>query len=134
MRRLRLPIPLLMLSTLPIAVAAQDNPYPTHEEYLEAAEEAGAAPLFDSNEILRLTLRTDIDWLRDTRSDSTEVEGSVIFTDSDGSEVERFVNTRPLAPRSWSTVTASDSPWWARTTSTRMPWPPRSGPSISAAA
>lgn len=94
MDRLRLPLIALSACAFAAPVAAQDGTYPTHEEFLEAAEEARSAPLFLSNEPLRMTLRTDIKWLRDERSDSTEVEGSVIFTDSDGSEVERFVNTR----------------------------------------
>lgn len=94
MRRMRLLILLLAATAAPLSAAAQDNPYPTPEEYAQAAEQAGAAPLFASHEPLRLTLRTDIDWLRDERSDSTEVEGTVVIVGEGGEQIERFVNTR----------------------------------------
>lgn len=94
MRRFRLPTVLLLATAVPAAADAQDSPYPTYEEYAEAAERAGSAPLFATQEPLRLTLRTDIDWLRDERSDSTEVEGAVLFHGEGGEVIERFVNTR----------------------------------------
>lgn len=94
MDRTRLPILALLAGALAAPVAAQDGTYPTHEEFLEAAEEAQAAPLFASHEPLRMTLRTDIKWIRDERSDTTEVEGSVVFFDEAGAPIERFVNTR----------------------------------------
>lgn len=94
MHRIRFLIVPLALSVVSAPLQAQNNPYPTHEEYVEAAEEAGAAPLFLSHEPLRLTLRTDIDFIRDERSDTIEVEGSVIFFDETGAQIERFVNTR----------------------------------------
>ena len=93
--------PLLsVLATLlmaPVAVAAQ-NPevpaLPTPEEYAERAEEAENAPLFQSHDPLVMTLRTDIDWIRDTRNDSVEVEGTLTFVEPDGSVVTKPVDTR----------------------------------------
>jgi hypothetical protein len=76
----------------PQAVGAQE--FPTPEEYEERAMAAEAAPLFQSHDVLRMTLRTDIDWLRDERNDSIEVEGTLTFVDLDGSEISRPVDTR----------------------------------------
>lgn len=88
---------LLALSTLfvlPVAVEGQAYELPTPEEYAERAERAEGAPLFQSHEPIRMTLRTDIDWLRDERNDSIEVEGTLTFVDVDGSEVTKPVDTR----------------------------------------
>ena len=94
----RAPCPaLLSLLLTPLALSAQQPeviPLPTPEEYAERAEEAENAPLFQSHEPLVMTLRTDIDWLRDTRNDSVEVEGTVTFVDNDGTTVTKPVDTR----------------------------------------
>lgn len=92
----------LALAALPAAVlaspaslAAQDAfEYPTAEEYAEAREQAERAPLFLDEEPLRMTLRTDIKWLRDERNDSVQVEGTLSFIDMDGSEVVTPMQTR----------------------------------------
>ena len=89
--------PLVMVffgMVLPSQAAAQEDQPPTPEEYAAKAAAAEAAPLFSSDEPLVITLRTDIKWLRDVRSDSTETDGTVIFTDLDGSSVERPVEVR----------------------------------------
>ncbi len=85
---------LLALSAFPTLGRAQIFTFPTAEEYAERAEWAESAPLFQSHEPIRMTLLTDIDWLRDERSDSTEVEGTLTFIDLDGSEVVKPVDTR----------------------------------------
>ena len=96
----RTPLPAALLSLLllsPLAAVAQEPEapvMPTPEEYAERAEEAENAPLFQSHEPLVMTLRTDIDWLRDTRNDSVEVEGTITFIDTDGSVVTKPVDTR----------------------------------------
>jgi len=87
-----------MLTALwaPSGVLAQEEaPKPlTPEEITERAEEAENAPLFGSLEPLVMTLRTDIDWLRDERSDEEEVEGTVTLTGPDGAAVELPVQVR----------------------------------------
>jgi hypothetical protein len=55
---------------------------------------AERAPLFQSDVPLRVTLRTDIEWLRDERNDSVDVGGTMTFVDLDGS-----MNTRPVDVR-----------------------------------
>ena len=94
-------LPLLPTATLlailcaPGAAEAQEEfRIPTAEEYAEAQQRAEAAPLFASHDLLRMTLRTDVDWLRDERNDSVEVEGTLTFVDLDGSEVVKPVDTR----------------------------------------
>lgn len=87
-----LAIALLVVSPSP-ALAFQDD-LPTPEEYAEQAAEAEAAPLFSSHDAIRITLTTDIDWLRDERNDSVEVDGTVTFVDRDGSEVTKPVEVR----------------------------------------
>jgi hypothetical protein len=90
-------VPSLLLASLVFAasVAAQDIvEFPTAEEYAEAAAEAEAAPLFQSEEPLKITLTTDIKWLRDKRIDTMEVDGTVLFEDLDGSMAERPVEVR----------------------------------------
>ena len=81
---------LLFLPALGSPAAAQDvvdlSESKTTAEYAEDAREAEASPLFASDEPLVITLRTDIDWIRDTRSDSTEVDGIISFP-GDGGEV-----------------------------------------------
>jgi len=89
------PVLLVFLGVmLPAQGSAQEEQPPTAEDYAAKAAAAEAAPLFASDEPLRLTLRTDIKWLRDVRSDSTETDGTVTFTDPDGSSIERPVEVR----------------------------------------
>ena len=88
---------LLVLSPLlatPVASAGQEYELPTPEEYAERAERAEQAPLFQSADPIQMTLRTDIDWLRDERNDSVEVEGTLTFVDLDGTEISKPVDTR----------------------------------------
>ena len=85
---------LLALCAFPALGHAQDFGLPTAEEYAERAAMAESAPLFQSYEPIRMTLRTDIDWLRDERNDTLEVEGTLTFIDMDGSEVVKPVDTR----------------------------------------
>ena len=85
---------LFALCALPVSAQAQDFGLPTPEEYAERAAEAEAAPLFQSLEALKITLTTDIDWLRDERNDSVEVEGTATFIDLDGTEVTKPVDVR----------------------------------------
>lgn len=82
------------LLLLPAGIAAQETDLPTPEEYAARAEASENAPLFQSHETLRMTLRTDIEWLRDERNDSVEVEGTLTFVDLDGTETTRPVDTR----------------------------------------
>lgn len=92
-----LPPALLTLLFAPFVVSAQapEAPVlPTPEEYAERAEAAENAPLFQDHDPLVMTLRTDIDWLRDARNDSVEVEGTITFVDTDGSQVTKPVDTR----------------------------------------
>jgi hypothetical protein len=76
------------------ASGQEEYALPTPEEYAEAAERAENAPLFASHEPIPMTLRTDIDWLRDERNDSVEVEGTLTFIDLNGSEAVKPVDTR----------------------------------------
>ena len=70
----------LALVAGPVPLTAQDAfEYPTPEEYAEARDEAERAPLFLDEEPIRMTLRTDIKWLRDERNDSVQVEGTLTF-------------------------------------------------------
>jgi hypothetical protein len=85
---------LLCLAMTPLGLLGQEIHIPTAEEYAEDADKAENLPLFQSQEPLRMTLRTDIKWLRDERNDSVEVEGTLTFIDVDGSEVVKPVDTR----------------------------------------
>jgi hypothetical protein len=76
------------------ALRAQDEVPLTEEEIARRAEQAESAPLFQSHEPLVLTLRTDIDWLRDERSDSVEVDGTVTVVGADGTRLELPVEVR----------------------------------------
>jgi len=87
-----LTLALLLVLAFPAGAVAQ---LPTPEEYAERAEASENAPLFQSFEPLRITLRTDIRWLLDERNDSVEVEGTATFIDLDGSEVVKPVDVRP---------------------------------------
>ncbi len=91
MDRRHLTIALLTVLPLPAVAVAQ---LPTPEEYAQRAEESENAPLFQSSEPLKITLRTDIEWLRDERNDSVEVAGTATFVDLDGSEVVKPVDVR----------------------------------------
>ncbi len=75
-------------------LSAQEFELPTTEEYEARMRAAEQAPLFLSEDPIRMTLRTDIKWLRDQRNDSVEVEGTLTFIDLDGSEVTKPVDTR----------------------------------------
>ena len=75
--------------------AGADGQIPTSEEYAGRAEASENAPLFQSFEPLKITLRTDIEWLIDERNDSVEVEGTVTFVDLDGTTVVKPVDVRP---------------------------------------
>lgn len=85
---------LLAALVLPGAAQAQVEEFPTPEEYAARAAEAEAAPVFRSDEPIRITLTTDIKWLRDERNDSIEVDGTATFIDLDGSEVTKPVQVR----------------------------------------
>lgn len=85
---------LTLLCALPCAALGQIDGRPTPEEYAERAEAADRAPLFQSEEPLEMTLRTDIDFLRDERSDSVEVDGTATFVNLDGSEATSPVQVR----------------------------------------
>jgi len=75
-------------------LAGQEQERPTREEFAARALEAEAAPLFASEEPLAFTLRTDIQWLRDERSDEEEVAGTVTLMGPDGTEVVLPVDVR----------------------------------------
>ena len=95
MDRRPLVLPALAVLAFAVPVAAQDFPErPTPEEYAERAAAAEMAPLFQSREPLKMTLLTDIEWLRDERNDSVEVDGTVTFIDIDGSEAVKPVQVR----------------------------------------
>lgn len=85
---------LFCLAVAPLGLLGQEFHIPTAEEYAEKAAKAENHPLFQSQEPLRVTLRTDIEWLRDERNDSVEVEGTLTFIDLDGTEVVKPVDTR----------------------------------------
>lgn len=76
------------------ALLAQEVVLPTPAEYAERARRAAAAPLFSTHDPLTLTLSTDISWIRDTRSDEEEVEGTVRYVGADGTEVTVPVKVR----------------------------------------
>lgn len=91
--------PLLALAflaglSLPTVAWAQIEGWPTAEEFAERAAAAEAAPLFQSEDPLKMTLRTDIRFLRSERNDTIEVEGTLTFVDLDGTEATRPVDTR----------------------------------------
>lgn len=94
MHRHPLSFVLLALSLAPLGLTAQDFVLPTPEEYAERADKAENAALFQSHDLIRMTLRTDIEWLRDERNDSIEVEGTLTFMNLDGVEVTKPVDTR----------------------------------------
>lgn len=92
--RLRSVALILSLVGVPTVASAQEFELPTPEEYEARMRAAERAPLFQSHEAVRMTLRTDIEWLRDERNDSVEVEGTLTFVDLNGSEVTKPVDTR----------------------------------------
>ena len=94
MDRRPLSIAFLLLAATPLALLAQDIVMPTPEEFAERAAEAEAAPLFQTQDILKMTLRTDIEFLREERDTLTEVEGTVTFVDLNGSETTKPVQVR----------------------------------------
>ncbi len=82
------PASLLLLLALASPAAAQDRTdllrSKTAEQFAEDARAAENSPLFASDETLVITLRTDIEWIRDTRNDSIEVRGTLWFRGEDG--------------------------------------------------
>lgn len=92
-RRPLLPIALSLL-VAPGAALAQDVEWPTPEQFAERAAEAEATPLFATHDLLKLTLRTDIEFLREERDTLTEAEGEVRFVDLNGLESTRPVQVR----------------------------------------
>ncbi len=85
---------LALLIGLSPALSAQDFEFPTPEQYMERAEVAENAPLFQSEEPLRITLLTDIKWLRDKRIDTMEVDGTLTFAGADGAQIEQAIEVR----------------------------------------
>ena len=85
---------LLVTVSLPVSVLGQTVGFPAPEEFTEKAEKSENAPLFQSYEPLKITLLTDIDWLRDERNDSVDVEGTATFIDLDGARVTKPVDVR----------------------------------------
>jgi hypothetical protein len=94
MHRPPLALSLTLCLALPAPALAQIDLMPTPEEYAERAAAAERAPLFQSDEPLVITVRTDIDFIRRERNDSVEVEGTATFIDLDGSEVTRPLDVR----------------------------------------
>ncbi len=84
----------LLLIVAPATARAQDEPWPTPEQFAERATAAEAAPLFQSHDILKMTLRADIEWLRSERDTINETEGTVTFVDLNGSETTKPVQVR----------------------------------------
>ena len=93
--RTRFLLSCLVLAGIPAAgeLRAQEEVL-TEAEIAQRAEQAENAPLFQSDEALAITLRTDIDWLRDERNDSVEVDGTVTVVHPDGSSEEVPVEVR----------------------------------------
>jgi len=89
---------LLLLLALGLPAAAQDRTdllqSKTAEQFAEDAHAAENSPLFASDETLVITLRTDIEWIRDTRNDSIEVAGTLWFPGEDGAVLETPVEVR----------------------------------------
>jgi hypothetical protein len=85
---------LMAMLAVPPTLDAQSTSFPTPEEYAARALAAERAPLFQSSEPLRITLRTDIEWLVDERDDSVEVDGTVAIANGDGGEVVLPVQVR----------------------------------------
>lgn len=94
MDRRHLATALALLGGLPAPALARQEELPTPEQYAARAAAAEAAPLFRSHDPVRITLTSDIDWLRDERNDSVDVEGTLTFVDLDGSEVTKPVEVR----------------------------------------
>lgn len=89
------PACLILLLALGTPAAAQVDPAPkTAEQYAADAREAEASPLFASDEPLVVTLRTDIDWIRDTRNDSVEVDATLRFPGENGEILETELEVR----------------------------------------
>lgn len=83
-----------LLLTAPATTWAQDAPLPTAEEYDLRERASLAAPLFAAHEPLEITLRTDVSWIRDKRSDEEEVEGTLTYVDQGGTGVTVPVQVR----------------------------------------
>ena len=85
---------LALVMALAPALSAQGFEIPTPEQYAERAEAAENAPLFQSDEPLKITLLTDIKWLRDKRIDTMEVDATLTFAGADGGEIEQVIEVR----------------------------------------
>lgn len=85
----------LTLVVLPLPTVAQEAEDVDPVTEMEA-EDARNAPLFQSHEPVRATLRTDIEWLRDERDDEEEVDGTFTYLADDGArhQVDVEVRTR----------------------------------------
>lgn len=79
---------------IPRAILGQAAAFPTPEEYAARAVAAEHAPLFQSSEPLRITLRTDVEWLVDERDDSVEVDGTLQVENTDGRRATLPVEVR----------------------------------------
>jgi hypothetical protein len=91
----RTPLPIvLFLLAVPSVAFAQDLEMPTPEQFTQRAAAAEAAPLFQSHEPLKMTLRADMEFLREERDTLTETESEIAFVDLNGSETVRPVQVR----------------------------------------
>ncbi len=89
--------PSLLFALLAVSVpalVAQDVVTPPVDEYAARAQVAQDAPLFQAEEPLQITLRTDIKWLRDKRIDTMEVAGTLTFEGEDGAWIEQQIEVR----------------------------------------
>jgi hypothetical protein len=85
---------MLAMISIPHVLWGQVAGFPSPQEYAARALAAERAPLFQSFEPLRLTLRTDIEWLVDERDDSLEVDGAVELTGPTGDAITLPVEVR----------------------------------------
>ncbi len=77
------------------SAAAQEDPAPpTPAEISERAVRAQDSPLFAAPDPLSITLRADIRWLRDERSDVDETEGTITVGEPGGSGLPVKVRAR----------------------------------------
>ena len=84
----------LLLMSVPASALAQDVEMPTPEQFAARAAAAESAPLFQSEEPLKMTLRGDFEFLRQERDTLTETEGTATFVDLNGSETTKPVQLR----------------------------------------
>lgn len=67
---------------------------PTPEQFATRAAAAEAAPLFQLQDPLKMTVRADMKFLREERDTLTETEGTATFVDLNGSETTKPVQVR----------------------------------------